>query len=158
MNDRSRKSCKSRKSHGKQLCLSSAKFRAVGSEPTLFIAKFRWTFVSKREFEEIALFVRRKLRSKSLELSFELSHGISKKVRENKNEIRAFCLRYFCTILYLTTNNSPSQDCTHLDNQTTDQMLTPFKLFTEYCWYYTPNSISQEISEIWLVDSITISA
>ena len=35
MNDRSRKS------HGKQLSLSSAKFRAVGSEPTLFIAKFR---------------------------------------------------------------------------------------------------------------------
>ena len=34
---------------------------------------------------------------------------------------------------YLTTNNSPSQDCTHLDNQTTGQMLTPFKYFTEYC-------------------------
>ena len=155
MNDRSRKS---RISHGKQLSLSSAKFRAVGSEPTLFIAKFRWTFVWQRKFDEMAIFVQRKLRSKSLELSFELSHGISKKVREKKNEIRTFCLRYFCTILYLTTNNSPSQDCTHLDNQTTDQMLTPFKLFTDYCWYYTLNSISQEISEIWLVDSITISA
>ena len=72
--------------HGKQLSLSSAKFRAVGSKPTLFTAKFRWTFVSKRKFDEIALFVQRKIRSKSLKLSFELSHEISKKVRENKKK------------------------------------------------------------------------
>ena len=32
------------RSHGKQLCLSSAKLRAVSSKPTLFIANFRWTF------------------------------------------------------------------------------------------------------------------
>ena len=85
------------RSHGKQLCLSSAKLRAVGSKPTLFIANFRWTFVSKRKFDEIALFVRRKIRTKSLELSFELSHEISKFAR-TKNEIRAFRLRYFWTI------------------------------------------------------------
>ena len=51
-----------RKLHGKQLSLSSAKFRAVGSQPTLFISKFRWTFVSKWKFDEIALFVERKIR------------------------------------------------------------------------------------------------
>ena len=84
-------------SHGKQLCLSSAKLRAVGSKLTLFIANFRWTFVSKRKFDEIALFVRRKIHTKSLELSFELSHEISKFAR-TKNEIRAFRLRYFWTI------------------------------------------------------------
>ena len=72
--------------HGKQLSLSSAKFRAVGSKPMLFTAKFRGFFVSKRKFNEIALFVQRKIRSKSLELSFELSHEISKKVRENKKK------------------------------------------------------------------------
>ena len=77
MNDRSRNS------HGKQLNLSNAKFRAVDSKPTLFITKFSWTFVSKRKFDEVVLFVQRKIRSKSLELSFELSHEISKKVREN---------------------------------------------------------------------------
>ena len=48
MNDRSRNS------HGKQLNLTNAKFRAVDSKPTLFITKFRWTFVSKRNFAELS--------------------------------------------------------------------------------------------------------
>ena len=48
MNDRSRNS------HGKQLNLTNAKFRAVDSKPTLFITKFRWTFISKRNFAELS--------------------------------------------------------------------------------------------------------
>ena len=50
---------RSRKSHGKRLSLSSAKFRAVGNKPTLLIAKFRRTYVSKRKFDEMALFDQR---------------------------------------------------------------------------------------------------
>ena len=51
---------------------------------TLFISKFHWTFVSEQKFDEIALFVQRNFRSKSLELSFELLHEISTKVQKNK--------------------------------------------------------------------------
>ena len=57
---------------------------------TLFIVKFRRTFVSKRKFDEIVLFVQRKFRSKRLELSFELSREISMKTLKGKNQIRAF--------------------------------------------------------------------
>ena len=50
---------RSQKSHGKRFSLSSPKFRAVGNKPKFFIAKFRRTYVSKRKFDEMALFVQR---------------------------------------------------------------------------------------------------
>ena len=96
-----------RKLHGKQLSLSSAKFRAVGSQPTLFISKFRWTFVSKWKFDEIALFVERKIRLKSLELSFELSHEISKKVREDKKRNSRISLALILHNTVFDTQDTP---------------------------------------------------
>ena len=75
---------RSRKSHGKQFSLSSPKFRAVGSKPTLFIAKFRRTFVSKRKFDETALFVQRTICAKSLELSF--ARNFEESSREQKTK------------------------------------------------------------------------
>lgn len=75
---------RSRNWHGKQLSLSSAKFRAVGSKPTLFIAKFRRTFVSKRKFDETALFVQRTICEKSLELSF--ARNFEESSREQKTK------------------------------------------------------------------------
>ena len=98
---------RSRNSHGKQFNLSNAKFRAVDSKPTLFIAKFRWNFVSKRKFDEIVLFVQRKIRSKSLELSFELSHEISKKVRENCIYIYIYIYLFIYLFIYLWFQFSP---------------------------------------------------
>ena len=72
------------KSHGEQWSLSGAKFRAVVSKPTLFIAKFRRTFVSKRKFDETALFVQRTICAKSLELSF--ARNFEESSREQKTK------------------------------------------------------------------------
>ena len=75
---------RSRKSHGEQWSPFGAKFRAVGSKPTLFIAKFRRTFVSKRKFDETALFVQRTIFAKSLELSF--ARNFEESSREQKTK------------------------------------------------------------------------
>ena len=85
-------SAKIRKKPAKRgILVSSSTVRRSRKQKIYYYSSIWWqwleqahVFISKRKFDEIVLFVRRKIRSKSLELSLELSHEISKKVRENK--------------------------------------------------------------------------